>query len=78
MGLYGDLVVPRIVDVVCGMKMSDPLRRRVCDGLKGGVVELGFGSGHNISFYPASVTAPKPIGAMSLGTALAPYGSRVH
>ena len=71
MGLYGDLVVPRIVDVVCGMKMSEPLRRRVCDGLKGGVVELGFGSGHNISFYPANVTRVDAVEPSSVGWKLA-------
>lgn len=71
MGLYGDLVVPRIVEVACGRKMSDPLRRRVCDGLKGGVVELGFGSGHNISFYPANVTRVDAVEPSRVGWKLA-------
>lgn len=71
MGLYGDLVVPRIIDVACGMKTSDPLRRRVCDGLNGRVVELGFGSGHNISFYPASVTRIDAVEPSSVGWKLA-------
>ena len=55
MGYYGDRVLPRIVNAACGMKSSEPLRRRVCDGLHGQVVEIGFGSGHNVPFYPPAV-----------------------
>jgi len=56
MGFYAEQVVPRIVDVACGMKEAQTLRRRVCEGLGGEVVEIGFGSGHNIPFYPEAVT----------------------
>lgn len=56
MGIYGDQVLPRIIHVACGMKTSLPHRRRVCAGLKGDVVEIGFGSGTNVPFYPPEVT----------------------
>lgn len=56
MGFYGDRVLPRLVDVTCGTKASGHLRERVCAGLSGEVVEIGFGSGHNVSFYPEAVT----------------------
>jgi SAM-dependent methyltransferase len=56
MGLYGDRVLPRIMSAVCGASSLAPLRRRVCEGLAGEVVEIGFGSGHNVPFYPATVT----------------------
>ncbi len=56
MGLYRDRVLPRITDMACGAKNAEPLRRRVCEGLAGEVVEIGFGSGHSVPFYPATVT----------------------
>jgi len=56
MGFYGERVLPRIIDSACGTKPHEPLRRRVCGGLAGDVVEIGFGSGHNVPFYPAGIT----------------------
>lgn len=56
MGIYRTYVVPRLVHVACGRATSDPLRERVCAGLEGEVVELGFGSGLNVPFYPAGVS----------------------
>src|SRR5882757_8590029 len=56
MGFYAEHVLPRVINVACGMKSVQPLRRRVCEGLAGEVVEIGFGTGHNVPFYPAAVT----------------------
>ncbi len=56
MGLYSDQVVPRLLNVACGMKSERPHRERVCRGLRGDVVEIGFGSGLNCDFYPDTVT----------------------
>jgi SAM-dependent methyltransferase len=56
MGIYEKRVLPRILNTACGMKAIEPLRRRVCEGLAGDIVEIGFGSGLNIPFYPATVT----------------------
>ena len=56
MGLWEARVVPHIVDRTCGIAQLEPLREKACDGLRGQVVEIGFGSGSNIGLYPPSVT----------------------
>ena len=56
MGVYVDKVLPRVIDVACGMKSSEEHRQRACAGLHGQVLELGFGSGLNVAFYPDAVT----------------------
>ena len=71
MGLYGDHVLPRIVNVVCAMKVARPQRERVCAGLHGEVVEIGFGSGLNVPFYPPSVGRVAAIEPADLGWRLA-------
>jgi SAM-dependent methyltransferase len=57
MGVYNDRVLPRILNAAGGSKKLDPLRRRVCEGLAGDVIEIGFGAGLNVPFYPAAVTS---------------------
>ena len=57
MGVYSDRVLPRILNAAGGSKRLDPLRRRVCEGLAGDVIEIGFGAGLNVPFYPSAVTS---------------------
>ena len=71
MGCYGEQVLPRIVNVACGMKTVEPLRQRVCEGLAGEVVEIGFGSGLNVPFYPAGVTRVAAVEPADVGWKLA-------
>src|SRR4249920_1548769 len=71
MGIYRDKVLPRITDKVCGMKVAEPLRKRVCAGLHGQVLEIGFGSGLNTPHYPAAVAAVAAIEPSDLAWKLA-------
>ena len=71
MGLYSEHVLPRMINLGCGGKKVAPLRRRVCAGLAGEVLEIGFGSGHNVSFYPAAVTGIDAVEPSDVGWKLA-------
>ncbi len=71
MGFYGERVLPRIINAACGTKAVEPLRRRVCAGLAGDVVEIGFGSGHNVPSYPAAVTRVAAVEPSAVGWKLA-------
>ena len=71
MGFYGTAVLPRLIDATGGAKALDPLRRRVCAGLTGDVVEIGFGSGLNVPFYPPAVTRVAAVEPSDLGWRLA-------
>jgi ubiquinone/menaquinone biosynthesis C-methylase UbiE len=56
MGVYGDRVLPHVINVVMNNKQTRLTRARVCDGLAGDIVEIGFGTGHNLPFIPPQVT----------------------
>jgi ubiquinone/menaquinone biosynthesis C-methylase UbiE len=56
MGWWKDEVVPHIVDVTFRGREIDELRSMVCEGLHGRVLEIGFGSGLNVRWYPEAVT----------------------
>jgi ubiquinone/menaquinone biosynthesis C-methylase UbiE len=71
MAIYNEQVLPRIINVACATKVTKPLRRRVCEGLHGQVVEVGFGSGLNVPFYPPAVTSVAAIEPADVGWKLA-------
>ena len=53
---WDERVLPRLVDVVLSESVSHRWRELVCAAATGRVLEVGFGSGHNLPHYPASVT----------------------
>ena len=71
MGFYEKQVLPRILNATCGIKAIEPLRARVCAGLAGDIVEIGFGSGLNVPFYPAAVTRVAAVEPCDVGWRLA-------
>ncbi len=56
MGIYRQQVLPRLQDKAMNTKVERAIRPRVCEGLSGEVVELGFGTGLNAAHYPPEVT----------------------
>jgi hypothetical protein len=52
MSVYSEHVLPRLQDKAMGRKVYRAVRSRVCTGLRGDVVEVGFGTGLNTGYYP--------------------------
>ena len=71
MGFYDDQILPRIINVMLGSKAMGKLRARALDGLSGTVVEIGFGSGTNVPYYPAAVERVLAVDPSELGRKLA-------
>jgi ubiquinone/menaquinone biosynthesis C-methylase UbiE len=71
LGIYTERVLPHLVDRTCGTGAIRPYRQRVCAGLRGEVVEIGFGTGHNVPFYPDAVTSVTAVEPSDLSWRLA-------
>lgn len=56
MSFYDDRVLPHIINLVMNNKQTRRIRTRVCGDLKGEVLEIGFGTGHNLPFISGNVT----------------------
>ncbi len=66
MGIWTDRVVPHLTDRALGAPEIAELRAQVCAGLRGRLLEVGFGSGLNLQHLPrevASVSAVEPADA---------------
>jgi SAM-dependent methyltransferase len=55
MGVWSEQVVPRATNLLLDTTEVRQLRGEVVSGLRGEVVEIGFGSGLNAPFYPQEV-----------------------
>jgi ubiquinone/menaquinone biosynthesis C-methylase UbiE len=71
MGIYRDRVLPRVVNAVMDRPEFAEIRARVSAGLTGEVLEIGFGSGLNVPFYPAAVTRVRAVDPATAGRKLA-------
>lgn len=60
-------VVPRLTDGPLSQPPVMELRSRVCDGLRGRVLEIGFGSGLNLGAYPGEVDSVDAVEPSELG-----------
>ncbi|TQN44222.1 methyltransferase family protein [Blastococcus colisei] len=56
MGLYGNHLRPRLHAYALDDRITGEVRARVCAGLTGDVLEIGYGAGLNQPHLPAAVT----------------------
>ncbi|MBS2938066.1 class I SAM-dependent methyltransferase [Nocardioides sp. J2M5] len=65
--LWDERVVPRLTDASLRGHEVGELRGLTCAGLAGRVLEIGFGSGLNVRWWPPEVTAVTAIEPSDLG-----------
>lgn len=70
-GLWGRQLLPRLIDACNNSPHVRQVRERMCAELTGDVVEIGFGSGSNVPYYPAAVTRVLAVEPSDVGWALA-------
>jgi ubiquinone/menaquinone biosynthesis C-methylase UbiE len=70
-GFYEERVLPRLVDLALSGKQFDKLRARAAADLHGEVLEVGFGSGRNVPYYPGAITRVRAVDPATRGRALA-------
>jgi ubiquinone/menaquinone biosynthesis C-methylase UbiE len=71
MRIYEEQLLPRFTNVVMARREFRPIRARVAGGLDGEVLEVGFGSGLNVTHYPSAVTRVRAVDPATVGRKLA-------
>jgi SAM-dependent methyltransferase len=70
MGVWTDHVVPRMADRALRAPAIGELRRQACAPLHGRVLEIGFGSGLNVPWYPPAVESVAAVEPSDVGWSL--------
>ncbi len=70
MGVWSDRVVPRMADRMLSGHEIGELREQACAPLHGRVLEIGFGSGLNIRWYPRAVESVAAVEPSDVGWSL--------
>ena len=55
MGIYSNYVFPRILNFVMSGENFDEVRHETLENVRGNMLEIGFGTGLNLSHYPPSL-----------------------
>lgn len=71
MSWYEQRILPYIADFALSGKELDRLRARVASELSGEVLEVGFGTGRNVSHYPSTITNVRAVDPATVGRKLA-------
>src|SRR5579872_2329877 len=55
MKLYSEVILPRLCHVLMRQAFLAPYRRELLSAARGEILEIGFGTGLNLPFYPPQV-----------------------
>lgn len=55
MGIYSNLIFPRLLDAAMSGEPCPRYRQAVLSQVSGNILEIGFGTGLNLSYYPDSI-----------------------
>ena len=55
MGIYSHKIFPRLLDFALGNSAAQKLRQKTLAQASGSVIEIGFGTGLNLPFYPKEI-----------------------
>ena len=64
MGLYAKHLLPRLIDCGCAQEPMAKVRAAYVSRARGRVLEIGFGTGHNLSHYATGKDAPESLFAV--------------
>jgi ubiquinone/menaquinone biosynthesis C-methylase UbiE len=67
MAVWADRVVPHLADKALSTGDVMKLRHEAVTGLRGRVLEIGFGSGLNVGLYPSEVTGVAAVEPSDVG-----------
>lgn len=71
MSIYEDHILPRLIDLACGMPELAPLREKLVSQAHGTVLEIGFGSGLNLPYVSERVERVLAVDPSATGRKLA-------
>jgi hypothetical protein len=71
MGFYEEQILPRVTDRALRGQEAARLRARVTAGLSGEVLEVGFGSGLTMPYYPPAVKRVRAVDPSAVACKLA-------
>ena len=71
MGLYAKYLLPRLIDCACAQEPMAEVRAAYVARARGRVLEIGFGTGHNLAHYATGEDAPESLFALEPATDIA-------